>query len=100
MIILICCSTPSTNLSVRVVFQVSQVMSKNYVKVAATITLKEAIKLMDDKRQRCVLVVDAEDLLEGILTLGDIQRHVPKMCGDASNGGSTFLDVCTSKLSS
>ncbi|OVA04144.1 CBS domain [Macleaya cordata] len=80
--------------------KVSQVMSKNYVKVAPTITLKEAIKLMDDKRQRCVLVVDAEDLLEGILTLGDIQRQVPKMYGDASMGDSTVLDVNTCVVSS
>lgn len=79
--------------------KVSQVMSKSYVKVAAAISLKEAIKLMDDERQRCVLVVDAEDLLEGILTLGDIQRHVPKMYGDATNSG-TLLDVNNCVVSS
>ncbi|KAI3974322.1 hypothetical protein MKX01_030991 [Papaver californicum] len=79
--------------------KVSQVMSKSYVKVAAAISLKEAIKLMDDERQRCVLVVDAEDLLEGILTLGDIQRHVAKMYGDESNSG-TLLDVNNCVVSS
>ncbi|KAG6498992.1 hypothetical protein ZIOFF_038748 [Zingiber officinale] len=34
----------------------------------------DAIVLMHDKQQTCVLIIDHEDFLEGILTLGDIRR--------------------------
>ncbi|KAF8414336.1 hypothetical protein HHK36_002337 [Tetracentron sinense] len=80
--------------------KVSQAMSKNFLKVSPTITLKETIKLMHDSQRNCVLVVDAEDLLEGILTLGDVRRRVSKMSGDASMGDSTVLDVNTCLVSS
>jgi CBS domain len=50
-------------------------MSKIYVKVKPNISVKEAVKLMQDKHQSCVLVVDGEDYLEGIVTFGDIRRH-------------------------
>lgn len=49
-------------------------MSKNYLKVSGTITLMEAMTLMHDNQKTCVLVVDPEDMLEGILTLGDVRR--------------------------
>ncbi|KAG6499376.1 hypothetical protein ZIOFF_039142 [Zingiber officinale] len=35
---------------------------------------EDAIVLMHDKQQTCVLIIDHEDFLEGILTLGDIRR--------------------------
>ncbi|CAL1365688.1 unnamed protein product [Linum trigynum] len=63
--------------------KVSRVMSKNYAKVSSALTLKEAIKQMDDNKQNCVLVVDDEDLLEGILTYGDIRR-LPSKNNDPS----------------
>lgn len=66
-------------------------MSKNYVKVPASLTLKEAIKCMHDNHQNCVLVVDDEDLLEGILTYGDVRRL-------QSKSDSRFLDVCDDML--
>lgn len=56
-------------------YQVSQAMSKIYVKVKPNISVKEAVKLMQDRHQSCVLVVDGEDYLEGIVTFGDIHRH-------------------------
>ncbi|XP_010542481.1 PREDICTED: chloride channel protein CLC-f-like [Tarenaya hassleriana] len=61
-------------------FKVSQVMSKNYVKVSLSTTLREAKKFLNESRQNCVLVVedDDEDLLAGILTLGDIRRYLSK----------------------
>ncbi|KAJ3707457.1 hypothetical protein LUZ61_011162 [Rhynchospora tenuis] len=55
--------------------KVSQAMSKVYVKVKPNISVKEAVKLMQDKQQSCVLVVDGEDYLEGIVTFGDIRRN-------------------------
>nr|DAD23746.1 TPA_asm: hypothetical protein HUJ06_025209 [Nelumbo nucifera] len=75
--------------------KVSQAMSKDYVKVSPSTTLIEAIKLMHDCKQNCVLLVDTEDLLDGILTLGDIRRHESKISLDVQKGDSTTLDVCT-----
>ena len=70
-------------------------MSQNYVKVSLTLTLKEALKCMHDGQQHCVLVVDANDYLEGILTYGDIKRCLFKNSGDASSSSdSTHSDVC------
>lgn len=70
--------------------QVSQAMSTNYVKVSLTVTLTEAIKCMTDSQQKCVLVVDSEDLLEGILTVGDIKRYLSTASSDVD---STLADV-------
>ncbi|KAG2653593.1 chloride channel protein CLC-f-like isoform X1 [Panicum virgatum] len=54
--------------------KVSQAMSKIYVKVLPSATVTEAFKLLRDNQQNCALVVDPEDYLEGIITLGDIRR--------------------------
>ncbi|XP_058114494.1 chloride channel protein CLC-f-like [Magnolia sinica] len=75
--------------------KVSQVMLKNYVKVLPTVTLKETIKLMHDAQQNCVLVVDAEELLEGIATVGDIQRALSKTSSDTTRNDSSLLDANT-----
>ncbi|GFS45236.1 chloride channel F [Actinidia rufa] len=80
--------------------KVSQAMSKNYVKVSATLTLKEAIQSMHDNRQHCVLVVDNEDFLEGILTYGDVKRFLSTKHGDASEGDSSLQEVNTCLISS
>lgn len=69
-------------------------MRKDYVRVPPTVTLRETLKLMRDRKQNCVLVVDAEDLLEGILTSGDIQRALSKSSTDAPNSDPLVLDVC------
>ncbi|CAK7323904.1 unnamed protein product [Dovyalis caffra] len=78
--------------------KVSKAMSKNYAKVSVSLTLKEAIKYMHDSKQNCVLIVDNEDLLEGILTHGDIKR-LSKTSSDASTGDSTIIDVNTRLVS-
>uniref|UniRef100_A0A5B6YJ89 Chloride channel protein n=1 Tax=Davidia involucrata TaxID=16924 RepID=A0A5B6YJ89_DAVIN len=80
--------------------KVSQAMSKNYVKVSLTLTLKDAIKRMHDGQQYCVLVVDAEDFLEGILTYGDVKRFLSDKSGDGSEDGSSLLEVNTYLVSS
>ncbi|CAL5405186.1 unnamed protein product [Camellia sinensis] len=80
--------------------KVSQAMSKNYVKVAVTFTVKEAIVSMHDNQQHCVLVVDAEDFLVGILTYGDIKRFLLTKSGDLSEGDSSLQDVYTCLVSS
>lgn len=78
--------------------QVSRAMSKNFVKVSSIMTLKEATKCMHDKQQNSVLVVDAEDFLEGILTYGDIKRYLSKMSKEAPESDSSHPDVCTVEL--
>ncbi|XP_043689640.1 chloride channel protein CLC-f [Telopea speciosissima] len=80
--------------------KVSQAMSKNYLKVAPTLTLVETIKLMHDSQQNSAIVVDAGDLLEGILTLGDIKRHLSRTSSDVPDGGASVLDVNTCLVSS
>lgn len=69
-------------------------MSKTYLKVSLSVTLKEATKLMDNGQQNCVMVVDDEDFLEGILTYGDIKRFLSKKSSDTSKSDSGLLDVC------
>lgn len=41
--------------------------------------LKEALELMDEKRLGIVCVINSEDLLEGIITDGDIRRMLTKV---------------------
>ncbi|KAL6999010.1 hypothetical protein U1Q18_000176 [Sarracenia purpurea var. burkii] len=78
--------------------KVSQAMSKSYVKVPVTLTLKDAIKSMYDNQQYCVLVVDTEDFLEGILTYGDIKRFLSAKGGNASENDSSLQEVSNGKL--
>ncbi|XP_022848344.1 chloride channel protein CLC-f [Olea europaea var. sylvestris] len=80
--------------------KVSQAMSSNYLKVSLTQTLKEALLSMRDGEQKCVLVVDADDYLEGILTHGDIRRSLYENPGHASNGDMSNPDVNTCTISS
>ncbi|KAK1406909.1 hypothetical protein QVD17_38518 [Tagetes erecta] len=58
--------------------KVSQAMSTIYLNVRLSSTIKEAIQCMDNGQQTCVLVVDSEERLEGILTYGDIRRGMLK----------------------
>ena len=71
-------------------------MTKHFIKVIPTVTIKEATLLMHDKQQGCVLVVDNEDFLEGIVTVGDIRRKGFESSEDANSTGenSSVLDVC------
>ena len=77
-------------------------MSKHYVKVTPTFTIKETTRLMQEKQQSCVLVVDNEDFLEGIVTLGDIRRkgYEPSENSHSTGENSSTLDVCTLLISS
>ncbi|KAH0997723.1 hypothetical protein GBA52_021587 [Prunus armeniaca] len=80
--------------------KVSRAMSQNYVKVPVSVTMKEAIKCMRDNHQNCVLVVDDDDLLEGILTFGDVRRFQSKKSSDTSKSDCRFLDANTCLVSS
>ncbi|XP_050237813.1 chloride channel protein CLC-f [Mercurialis annua] len=78
--------------------KVSRAMSKNYVKVVGASTVKEAVDCMHNSKQNCVLVVDDEDLLEGILTYGDIRR-ISKKSDETNIGDSAIKDVNTCLVS-
>lgn len=71
-------------------------MTKHYVKVTPTFTIEETTRLMQEKQQSCVLVVDNEDFLEGIVTLGDLRRKgfVPSENSDSTQANSSTVDVC------
>lgn len=80
--------------------KVCQAMSNDFLKVPPNQTIKEALKCMHDGQQNCVLIVDAENYLEGILTYGDIKRFLFKNSGDATNSNSSLQDVNTCAVSS
>lgn len=80
--------------------KVSQAMSNDYLKVSPSQTVKEALECMHDGRQRCVLVVDAEGYLEGILTYGDIKRSLFKNHGDSSDKDFSVTDANACLVSS
>ncbi|KAL7143003.1 hypothetical protein ABFS83_08G162100 [Erythranthe nasuta] len=81
--------------------KVSQAMSDNYVKVSLTQTLRDALNRMRDGQQNCILVVDSEDSLEGILTDGDIKRCLSKRyVADTSSSNSNYTDANTCTVSS
>ncbi|KAL2483794.1 Chloride channel protein CLC-f [Forsythia ovata] len=80
--------------------KVSQAMSNNYLKVSPTQTLKEALKCMHNGQRNCVLVVDGEDYLEGLLTYGDIKRYRYKKTGYDSNSEALNRDVSMCPVSS
>ncbi|KAE8679190.1 Chloride channel protein CLC-f [Hibiscus syriacus] len=80
--------------------RVSWAMSKNFLKVSMAVTVKEAMKSMHDGHQKCAVVVDEDDFLEGILTFGDIRRCLSKKPSDVSKGDSTALDANTCLVSS
>ncbi|XP_022733128.1 chloride channel protein CLC-f isoform X2 [Durio zibethinus] len=80
--------------------RVSMAMSKKYLKVSMAVTVKEAMKCMHDSHQNCVLVVDEDDFLEGILTYGDIKRCLSKKPTDVPKGDSEALDVNACLVSS
>ncbi|KFK35584.1 hypothetical protein AALP_AA4G009900 [Arabis alpina] len=73
--------------------KVLRVMSKNYVKVSPGTTLREARNILKDSHQNCLMVVDDDDFLAGILTHGDIKRYL-------SNSVSTILNENTCPVSS
>ncbi|KVD98136.1 Cystathionine beta-synthase, core, partial [Cynara cardunculus var. scolymus] len=60
-------------------------MSNSYPKVLLSSTVNEAVKSMNDGQQSCVLVVDREDHLEGILTYGDVKRGILKTPNGSSD---------------
>ncbi|KAG0624168.1 hypothetical protein M758_3G228900 [Ceratodon purpureus] len=68
--------------------QVAQAMSKDFVKVNAMATVKEGLGAMLAGGQRCALVVDESDILEGIISSSDLQREVLRAVEE-----SVFSDV-------
>jgi CBS domain-containing protein len=66
-------------------------MSKKYVKVPPSATVMEALNLLNDKQQMCALVVDHEDFLEGLITLGDIRRMGLELSGESCISGDQLM---------
>ncbi|KAJ9552982.1 hypothetical protein OSB04_017027 [Centaurea solstitialis] len=53
---------------------VSQAMRSRYVTVLMSTLLTEVVALMLEEKQSCAMIVDDDNLLIGLLTLGDIQE--------------------------
>ncbi|KVI10281.1 Chloride channel, core [Cynara cardunculus var. scolymus] len=70
--------------------KVSQAMTNSYPKVLLSSTVNEAVKSMNDGQQSCVLVVDHEDHLEGILTYGDVKRGILRTPNGSSDSGINY----------
>lgn len=68
-------------------------MLNDYLKVSPNQTVKEALECMHEGRQSFVIVVNAEDYLEGILTYGDIKRSLFNKSGDSSNRDLALKNV-------
>lgn len=86
--------------------KVSEAMSSNFLKVQLSSTIKEAVQCMDNGQQSCVVVVDPEGHLEGILTYGDIKRGMMRNYDDEASEASTpdfgecaVSGVCTRGIS-
>lgn len=77
-----------SDIPVFVALQASQAMSKDFVRVNAMSTVKESLGAMLAGGQRCALVVDENDLLEGIMSSSDLQREVLRATEE-----SVFSDV-------
>ena len=60
----------------RSVLQAADAMTKDFVRVNAISTVKESIGAMLAGGQCCCLIVDENDLLEGIMSPSDLQREV------------------------
>ena len=73
--------------------QVSHAMSVNYFSVVLDTTVRDAMKYMHQNQQNCVLVVDSNNLLEGILTRGDIKRYLSKKSAKVISNKSIPYDV-------
>lgn len=84
--------------------KVSHAMSKNYLKVGLDTTLRDAMKYMRENQQNCALVVDDKNLLEGILTSGDIESCLSKNSGNSKSAqhdvyACPVYSVCTRGMS-
>ncbi|KAH7300186.1 hypothetical protein KP509_24G049000 [Ceratopteris richardii] len=72
--------------------KVRQAMLKSYTRVQATVTVKDAIKTMLDAGQSYVMVVDEDDLLEGIFSVSDLMEAL-RTRTFTSEGETLMLDV-------
>ncbi|GJP32874.1 hypothetical protein CLOM_g17467 [Closterium sp. NIES-68] len=75
--------------------KVAAAMSTTFVSVRADATVREAVLALLEGRSDCAMVVDAEGLLEGTLSLADVHRELRRSsiisaAGTASHRGSAI----------
>ncbi|KAH9627057.1 hypothetical protein KSS87_023745 [Heliosperma pusillum] len=80
--------------------KVFHAMSKDYLVVGMTTTLEDATKYMQENHQKSVLVVDDKNLLEGILTKGDVQRFLTRKSSEGFTNNLMQQDVYACAVSS
>lgn len=84
-----------TNMTILISMQASQAMSTDFVKVNAMATVKESLGAMLARGERCALVVDDDDLLEGIISSSDLQREVLRATEESAFSDAPItVEVC------
>lgn len=74
---------------------VSQAMRTRYVTVLMSTLLTETISLMLAEKQSCAIIVDENNFLIGLLTLGDIQNYskLPRTEGNFQEVASWYISI-------
>lgn len=73
--------------------KVSEALVSRYVTVRETSTVREAVAAMLEGKQSCALVVDENGLLEGIMTLTDLQREALRAVMASSHTGESCIEL-------
>ncbi|XP_057971992.1 chloride channel protein CLC-e isoform X2 [Malania oleifera] len=75
---------------------VSQAMRIRYVTILMSTLLIEALNLMLAEKQSCAVIVDDDNLVIGLLTLGDIQEFTKsEKVGSRKTKGIAVSEVCS-----
>eukprot|EP00850_Spirogloea_muscicola_P021205 SM000240S08622 [mRNA] locus=s240:19332:23393:- [translate_table: standard] len=72
---------------------VAAAMRVTYAAVRPDATLNEAVQAMSEHKQRCCLVVDHNNLLEGIITLSDLQQQAVQAAMARGDNNDDTVDV-------
>eukprot|EP00850_Spirogloea_muscicola_P016253 SM000131S26683 [mRNA] locus=s131:76846:80771:+ [translate_table: standard] len=72
---------------------VAAAMRVTYAAVRPDATLSEAVQAMAEHKQRCCLVVDHNNLLEGIITLSDLQQQAVQAAMARGDNNDETTDV-------
>ncbi|MBR8830892.1 MAG: Voltage-gated ClC-type chloride channel ClcB [Chroococcopsis gigantea SAG 12.99] len=73
---------------------VSSVMEANYLSLPLALSARSATRKILDSQQHFALVMDDREQIHGIITMGDLKRHLP----DLDDANLTLADICTKEV--